>query len=178
MKNIPDIEPIAMELNGEQWLHPFIHTWFKPCTDSNEGNVGLDEDTYVFLFETETEYLKLMVKSNYITEGFRKFFAEDDWEEKDKNACFKEPYMNMQDVFEMLYICLIEDTWCPRANVDFEIKNSKDYAKFKEQYPSEQFCFTEFGEKVSKMLSQKFKSSMTPDCGMWIDDDGQWGYDS
>lgn len=176
---IPDLEPIAIELNGEQWLHPYINTWFKPETDEDVGNVGLDEDTYVFKFESNTlGVLRMIVKSSYLNDGFNRFFEDDEWETKDKNAVFKLPYNDMESVFSSLYICLIEDTWCPRANVDFKISNSKDYAKFRTLYPSEQFCFTEFGEKVGEFLNaQDISSHMTPDCGMWIEG-GQWGYDS
>ena len=165
--DLPDVEPIAIELNGEQWLHPYIDTWFKPNT-GEDGNEGLDEDTYVFIYRTDTDFMRIMIKSDYVTEGFNKFY-NDDYESLDKNACFRPPYMDMSLVFEMLYICLIEDTWSPRPNIDFKIKTSRDYAKFKQLYPSEQFCFTEFGEKVGAVLNDPtLKSHMTPDCGMCL----------
>jgi len=174
---IPDVEPVAMSIGSEYWIHPYMKSWWV-----ENWYEGMDNDVHLFTIENSRgNVLLVMFKSTYADGTYKRYFNDTESDDSfNKHAIYEPPYLNCNAMYDTLKVIITEDVWHHRPNVEFEIKNSRDYAKFLEMYPSEQCCFTEFGEQVSEFFADdEIKWSFTSDCGLWLDEDNKtWGYDT
>ena len=161
-----DIEPLIIEYSkGNKWVHPYIKEWYTPESGSEH-----DTDVFrVYFKNKKDEKMYVYFKSNYLTQKTNEYFAQEDWEDIPKQGIFNPPYIDTTLVYDCLQMTLVEDMWTPLPPKG-AIKNSKEYAKWREQYPSEQFCFTKDGLQVSKFLNLDAKVDFfSLDCGLTTD---------
>jgi len=174
-----DINPLIMDYNGEHWEHPYIETFFNPNYDEDEYNSGYDDSVYrIYWQNKENEHLFICFKSFYLDEKCDKYFSSGDIDDLQKQDVFKYPYINVPEVYTALHLTLTEDSWSPRPIPNNDIKNSRQYAKYAEQYPSEQFLFSKFGELINNKFSEYKIDFFSLDCAMYKGEDGVYGWDS
>lgn len=169
-----DVTPLIMYLGSEKWVHPYIKDWYNPTTES-----GHDVDVYrMYLKNTDNENLYVYFKSNYIDEAINRYDFND--VTKQKQELFADPYINCQEVYMSLYVTLIEDCWTLTPPAPRSFKTSKEFCSWIESIRPEQFCFTEFGEKVSDFLQKDHVVNFfSLDCGLVCDETGtEWDCDS
>lgn len=83
---------------------------------------------------------------------------------------FNPPYIDTELVYSFIQLTLIEDIWAPEPPNPNAIEFSKDYEQWRNDYPTEQFCFTDFGKKVNKFLqSEASVDFFSLDCGLTTD---------
>jgi len=192
-----DVEPLLIfyyvENEKFQWVHPFINDYFKPSTLSEEEckeydikynpeEIGYDDNVYrMYLENPEGQTVYVVFKSNYVNQRLEKFNEIYDLEEglNHKADLFSEEFIDGQEVFESLCTSLFDDVWIPGPIPKEPIKNSRDYAAYRNSFESEQFCFSEFGEKLSEIFKGGVKCNFfSLDCGLTHDGKGDWWFDS
>ena len=74
-------------------------------------------------------------------------------------------------MYEYVELTLLEDVYSPSPpRNDVIIKTSREYEAWREKYPTEQFCFTNFGKKVSDFFKNNAKVDFfSLDCGLTTD---------
>lgn len=164
------IEPLCISTDFGEWQHPYVKEHYTP----KDGETH-DLDVLRARFETLagkgfTVYFKSAQIMDLICQGL----------EQGLEDCKKSwlSLIDVQAVVDCLLIHFVEDTWSP-APPHQGFKNSKQYAEFMSQHHTEQFIFTEFGERLydeylTKDLNLVFFS---PDCGMVVTD-GEAAFDS
>ena len=187
-----DIEPLYIMYGEEKWIHPFIHTWFEPNTLTEEERVeyglkpdevyyGYDDDVYrMYLENDKGDTIYVVFKSDYIGRKYSEWsstvnFDDDEENWPEKTSLFEPPYINSRQVFDSLCIGLIEDVWTPMPKItDIDNIDVSNIGNGK----IEQFCFTEFGKKISKMFAKECKCTFfSLDCGLTTDGK-DWWFDS
>lgn len=169
-----DCEPLIIEVGNNKWIHPFIKDWYKPNED------GYDNDMYRVYFDNDKgETLYIYFKSSYLTEKTDAYFAQEDWEDKPKQALFADPFIDSKLVYEGLKLTLLEDCWGPMPPAGTPFHINEEYEKWIETgLESNQFCFSEFGEIVNAFFSYNaVPSFFSLDCGLTTED-GEWWCDS
>jgi hypothetical protein len=165
-----DVEPMIITLYNEKWYNPFIKEWFLPniYPEMEKDDFGYDDDVYrIYLTNDNGDNMGVYFKSEYINKKLSEWVKsgnyesdnEDDW--PNTKTLFTQ-YVNTQEVFDSICLTLLEDVWCP---------SNQTFTKFEEQ-----FCFTEFGEKVSNFFNiGNVKMDMfSLDCGMTTDGKDWW----
>jgi hypothetical protein len=175
---IADIEPlIIMFGDKDKWIHPYIKTWYQP----EEGS-DYDDNTYrMYINNSDGDTIYVFFKSDYLNKKLEAWTQLGDWASDNetnwpnKQVLFNPPYIDSQLVFEGVELTLTEDFWCPGAYSPSTINNSKDYEKFKLANPAEQFCFTEFGKKMSDFFNKQVTMDFfSLDCGLTTDGNDWW----
>jgi hypothetical protein len=164
-----DAQPMIISLD-QNWYNPFIKEWFKPdiYPEMEEGDFGYDDDVYrMYLVNESGAYLGVYFKSDYIGKKMDAWSKtgnwdsdnEDDW--PDNKTLFGE-FINTQEVFDTLCLLLLEDFWRP---------SNPNKTKF-----DEQFCFSEFGKKVSDFFSngEVNMDRFSLDCALTTDGKDWW----
>jgi hypothetical protein len=169
-----DIEPLLITLENDEWVHPYIEKWYHPDADSK-----YDDDMFrVYLTNSKKQRLYVYFKSEYLENKVNKWMEQDDCWNRDKQELFNPPYIDTNLVYSFIQLTLQEDIWSPAPPRLDAIESSKDYEQWRTEYPTEQFCFTEFGKKVNKFLqSDAIVDFFSLDCGLTTDGE-KWYCDS
>jgi hypothetical protein len=173
MKNYEDcvdVQPMIISLDNQKWYNPFIKEWFSPNIDPEmkKNDFGYDEEVYrMYLTNDNGDNMGVYFKSDYINKKLSKWSEsgnyesdnEEDW--PDNKTLFTE-YVKTQEVFDCICLILLEDFWCP---------SNPNKTKFEEQ-----FCFTEFGKKVSQFFNvgEVKMDWFSLDCGMTTNGKDWW----
>jgi hypothetical protein len=174
MENIEivDVEPLIIELGEEgKWVHPYIKTWYQPEEDNE-----YDDNIYrIYINNSDGKTIYVFFKSVYLDKKLEEWTGNSEDRLADKQSLFEPPYIDAQQVFESLVLTLTEDFWCPGPNNLPVINNSRDYEKVRLDYPAEQFCFTEFGRKISTFVDNDVSMNFfSLDCGLTTDGVDWW----
>lgn len=138
-----DITPVCLQFTSDfdnPWIHPNIKELYTP--DPNMAPFEHDTDVWrIYYKNSRNETLYVYFKSQRMDEISEKFDMG-----LPKQDFWKPPYIDAKLAVSYLKLVLLEDIWMPGG---------------------EQFCFTEFGQKVSNFFSYDPEITLfTPDCGM------------
>jgi hypothetical protein len=165
-----DVEPMLIELENAKWVHPFIADWY--CPD----DFGYDSNIYrVYFKNNEDKTCRVYFKSTYLNDKNAAFFAQKDWEDKNLQNIFKHPYIDPDEVYIAIKLTLLEDFWGPTPHKEPFKELNNDAVKWFKENPSNQFCFSKFGNKINKFFKNDANVNLfSLDCGLTTDGKEWW----
>ena len=173
-----DIEPLIIDYGDMgKWIHPFIKNWYQPHEDSE-----YDEDVYrMYITNDQGHTIRVFFKSDYLNERQAAWAATGDFEGDeeqwpDPGTLFKSPFISTDSVLTSLCLTLTEDTWIPAPPMlEAPIKSSRAYVEYRMSFESEQFCFSEFGEKIGEFFEHDVSLDFfSLDCALTTDGNEWW----
>lgn len=159
-----DVQPLIIHLFDKKWYNPFIKEWFSPNDEQSE----YDDDVWRMYFTNQNgDNMAVYFKSDYIKNKLNQWSKTGNWDSDNEdewpnnNTLFKD-FVDTQKVFDCLCLMLIEDFWSPC---------NPDRTKY-----DEQFCFSEFGEEVSKFfeVGEIKMHWFSLDCGLTTNGKDWW----
>jgi hypothetical protein len=160
MNKLPEyFEPVLIYLDNEQWTHPNIEDILGFSESFNEGLWNQTDVFKLDLVNTDNKYMTVIAVSEDLKQfwdHYTNILDEDLNNKSEVNEKTHDLSMLLSEVLAIaLDVILIEDVWSPGG---------------------EQFCFTEFGEKVSDFLLRGYKFSHTPDVAVSKDGPTEYSY--
>lgn len=150
-------------VTGDVWYHPFINEICQNELESSESGHYHGPLVRVWLTEDDSEKGGVYVVAKLTSEAYDTVLSAFNWKFKGVLDPSELPLDQPKEVIDStvsdylseIVVMLKEDVWTPGG---------------------EQFCFTDFGQKIPNQLEHvKFISY---DLGLYKNDDGTWGWDS
>lgn len=162
----PDITLITVDLymksmpkHSQHWQHPNADSYFSPDSD------GYDSSLYrIWLENDKGDLANISFKSEQLDFDSDVYYEIFGFDLSNKNREFEFPFLRARETMDVISSMLFSKWYRLRDKHD-----SNNYTLF-------------YKTPVSKVIRRHFKiyklSGFSPDCALWRDDDGMYGYDT